>query len=386
MVCAGCRSTHPGRVCPLCLEAHADRRRLYIGTAGKPGARRTSPKSALIRHGLAKRRLMVEDVGEVGEGSVVEEEEGRMGRPQILSVWSMDEAEQVVLEGPVVKQEQEEQEEEAEEQPTLNMSAVIKNSMVINKVLEVIDSTLLGGSRRKVEEEVEEQVEEQVATNYNDTPLSPLAVQQEVARISAPVAVSCKERRLMGLRERLAALLRLPANPGVEEQVEALHGQIARLRGEVEEEREQPEVMDPWAALQSLERRRSREGEMRRSGEEEVRRGSVDREEVRGAWREYRERAQARQAMTPPQAAVQEGAGPAGGGGVSTGTVPRGCAMEVMGARARQADYTGTITFSLMKNYSGLGLEWRTFLQVRLAPITCPPDPHSDKLKSCIVS
>merc|ERR1719319_1912192 len=154
----------------------------------------------------------------------------------------MEEAEQVVLEGPVVKQEQEEQEEQEEEaeeeQPTLNMSAVIKNSMVINKVLEVIDSTLLGGSRRKVEEEVQDQV----------------------ARISAPVAVSCKERRLMGLRERLAALLRLPANPGVEEQVEALHGQIARLRGEVEAEKEQPEVMDPWAALQSLERRRSGEG------------------------------------------------------------------------------------------------------------------------------
>ena len=45
-----------------------------------------------------------------------------------------------------------------------------------------------------------------------------------------------------GLRERLAGLLHLHTSPGVEKEVEAVSRQIARLRGDVEEEREQPEV------------------------------------------------------------------------------------------------------------------------------------------------
>ena len=220
---------------------HGDRKRLTLALSlADPGRKkpRTSPKSALIRLGLAKRKVPVEDVGEASSPS------SSSSSPQILNVWSCTEANtctvlqpglgEITIEGPVVKAEPgEEQEEELEEQEEveedheeeeqdesheeeeeeqkggfgLSIGTVLSESMISGQLLELIDASLLGDKEellggkgellggREVEEQLQQlgEPEEQQPTNYNEPvepeepspgfSLSPSLVLGEVARL-----------------------------------------------------------------------------------------------------------------------------------------------------------------------------------------------------------
>ena len=221
---------------------HGDRKRLTLALALADTGRkkpRTSPKSALIRLGLAKRKVPVEDVGEASSPS------SSSSSPQILNVWSCTEENtctvlqpglgEITIEGPVVKaepreeevveqdevdeevvdedQEEEEQEESHEEKEQkggfgLSIGTVLSESMISGQLLELIDASLLGDREellggREVEEQLQQlgqpeeqqlqqlgEPEEQQPTNYNEPEepsrgfsLSPSLVLGEVARL-----------------------------------------------------------------------------------------------------------------------------------------------------------------------------------------------------------
>ena len=423
---------------------------------GQGKKRRASPKSALIKLGLAKRRVMVEDVG-----SVEQEEEEQMASPQILNVWSCTESSMVLqpglgeiaLEGPVVKQEpreeeerqqqyheeqeeldheeqeehdheeqeeqdheeQEEQEEqetedeedeEDEEVPQINLTAMLSESMMSNQLLELIDSTLYCGTANSVQEEEEQ--EEQQPTNYNDPP-SPsdtdLVAQSVLQELQEPVMVSRRELLLMQKREKLSSLLLLPRSQEVQEQVERVSLEIHRLRQEVErveqeskrleQERQEQDnskgsshVEGEVASNRSMVRRWSHEVGLKRSGQvEEGRRPSQEQEvsdrlpsqetetldpwqalqRVQGteeqelgmrregqgttSWAQYKERAAARPQLPAPTTAP------------TSSPALRGCLVEALAfGLSREQEVRGTLTFSLMRDYSGSCLQWRSFL------------------------
>jgi hypothetical protein len=336
LLCPLCRTLRPGCVCPVCLASHGDRRRLAL--LGEDLTRkRKSPKSALISHGLAKRRVALEDVTPMrGKEEAIS--------PQILNVWSCTEESahtllqpplgEITLEGPVIKAEPEPEGEESHQEepgPQLHMSALLPHSMMSNQLLELIDSTLLGPP-----------AEEQQPTNYNDPPPPEALGEQEVAQLQEPVTVSTTERRLMARREQLSSLLLLPASESAEADIARVSQEIVRLRQEVAaEEPPQHEVLDPWLALQRL--------------QVPARTPSIDSDPAAtSSWNHFRARAASADSLPSPPA-VQP---PAPGG------PPRGCRLEAADPGALDLAYSGPLAFTLMKDYSGSGLEWRTFLQI----------------------
>ena len=399
LVCVPCRSLLPGCVCPVCVEQTGDRRRLFQGTKGKR-RRKDDPKEALISHGLSKRKVPVEDVGS----------------PQIMRVWSCTEENtlavqpplgEITLEGPIVKQEPGERQAEHQESHTeesINMSTVLSKSMMSQQLLDLIDNTLNGGVR------VEESSEEQLPTNYNDTEA---LAELEVAKIQSPMLVSSKEKDLMSAREKLSSMMMMPRSAALEEEMAKVRQCIEVLRKEVQVEEEelngqrqqvldpwtdqplvqqqqqhleeeepmgQHEVLDPWAALQRLqtterrtsleERRTSLQGDRRASLEGAgIRRSSMESEEMQESWREFKEKAQ------------QAKPGPSKVSNLTVShpiqTLPpapplkraphhpalRGCRFEPL-EPFRDQRFDGRLTFSMLKDYSGHSLEWRSFLQL----------------------
>ena len=402
LVCVPCRSLLPGCVCPICVEQTGDRRRLFQGTRGKR-RRKEDSKEALISLGLSKRKVPVEDVSS----------------PQIMRVWSCTEENtlavqpplgEITLEGPIVKQEPGERQAQRQESHTvgreeergesINMSTVLSKSMMSQQLLDLIDNTLNGGVR--VGEEEQESSEEQQPTNYNDTEA---LAEQEVAKIQSPMLVSSKEKALMSAREKLSSMMMMPHSAALEAEMAKVRQRIEVLRKEVLVEEEelngqhqqvldpwtdqplvqhqqqhleedvsgQHEVLDPWTALQRLkttERRTSFE-EMRRASIEgtTIRRSSMESEEMQDSWREFKEKAQ------------QAKPGPSNVGSLTVAhpiqSLPpappltraphhpalRGCRFEPLES-FRDQRFDGRLTFSLLKNYSGTALEWRSFLQL----------------------
>ena len=412
LICVSCRSLHPGCVCPVCAEA-GDRRRLFQGTRGKR-RRKEDSKEALINLGLSKRKVPVEDVGspQIMRVWSCTEENTLAVQPPLG---------EITLEGPVVKQEPVERQLQQEElyhnsdqreetEGNINVSTVLPKSMMSQQLLDLIDSTLNGG----VEMAEEGNSEDQQPTNYNDTEA---LAEQQVAKIQTPLLVSSKERALMSAREELSSMMMLPSNPALEREMAQMRQRIDVLRKEVlvEEEEltsqhqqvldpwtDQPlvqqeqhleedramghhEVLDPWAALQSLQtaerrtsleeaRRKSLEG-MRRaslectsSGDASIRRASLESEELQESWRDFKERAQNARPSTsnenltlshpiqslPPAPPLKR---------APHHPALRGCRFEPLES-FRDQRFDGTITFSMLKDYSGHKLEWRSFLQL----------------------
>ena len=418
LVCVTCRSLLPGCVCPVCVEQTGDRRRLFQGTKGKT-RRKENSKEALISHGLSKRKVPVEDVGSSPQIMRVWSctEENTLAVQPSLG--------EITLEGPVVKQEPGERQAEhhqeshnttvEREEQRINMSTVLSKSMMSQQLLDLIDNTLNGGSVSRMEETSEEQQ----PTNYNDTEA---LAEQQVAKIQSPMLVSSKEKALMSAREKLSSMMMMPHSAALEEQMAKMKLRIEVLRKEVQveeeelhgqhqqvidpwtdqplvqqqqqhlEEESQHEVLDPWAALQRLqtterrtsleearrtsleEARRTSLEEMRRASLEgerraslEGRRSSLESEETQDSWREYKEKAQHAkpgpskvsnltiahpiQPLPPPLKRAPHH------------PALRGCRFEPL-EPFRDQRFDGRLTFSMLKDYSGNSLEWRSFLQL----------------------
>merc|ERR1719339_428560 len=176
----------------------------------------------------------------------------------------------------------------------------------------------------------------------------------------------------------------MPRSAALEEEMAKMRQCIEVLRKEVQVEEEelmgQHEVLDPWAALQRLqtterrtsleERRTSLHGDRRASLEGAgIRRSSMESEEMQESWREFKEKAQ------------QAKPGPSRVSNLTLShpiqTLPpapplkraphhpalRGCRFEPL-EPFRDQRFDGRLTFSMLKDYSGHSLEWRSFLQL----------------------
>lgn len=422
LVCMACRKKNPGCICPECQDTYGDRKRLSlwdgeeVDTVRKRG-KKSSPKSALISLGLAKRRVQVEDV------SAIRRSLDDTPSPQILNVWSCTEENthtilqsqvcnvieeptmgEISLEGPAIKEEpvflptdvQHQFQTQPESQPEvgghqLNMASVLTEPMS-NQLLELIDSHLFG--------EAGGSTEEQQPTNYNDTPptvdlginfclgltesVTQVANNHEVEGVINTGMVS-REALLMERRENLSTLLLMPRSEQVDQEIARVSRDIKALRQEVQQEEEQHEVLDPWAALQRVQQH----GQTRSRDQGE---------QVNTIWSQYKGRSLS---QGPPPLTYHGTSHSTPSNVQSPSVVPkpiipsrppviqhvpysifppadpqdsvfspnapcplRGCRLEMISLGSRELKYSGELSFTLMKEYTGSALQWRTFLQL----------------------